>query len=364
MPKERVYNFSAGPGVLPESVLNQAREEMLNFQESGVSVMEMSHRSAAFEGILAQAEQSLRNLMGIPENYTVLFLQGGASLQFSMIPMNLALEGKPVDIINTGVWSTKAIEELKKLAPYKLVASSEDKQFTYIPEITASQLNPEASYVFLTSNNTIYGTQWASFPQTGNVPLVADMSSDILSRKVDVSKFGVIFAGAQKNMGPAGVTVVIIRNDLLDRTPGHLPTMLQYKVMAKNTSMYNTPPTYSIYMLGLILKWLESNGGIDAIQKHNEAKAALLYEAIDNSSFYYCPNVPEARSKMNVVFRIKPNQEVLEKLFIAESTQAGLIELKGHRSAGGLRASIYNAQSIEGVKALVAFMKEFELKNS
>lgn len=364
MSTKRVYNFSAGPGVLPEEVLKQAQAEMLNYQNTGVSVMEMSHRSKAFEGILSDADQALRRLMGIPENYTVLFLQGGASLQFSMIPMNLAQAGKSVDIVNTGVWSTKAIEELKKISSYRLVASSEDKKFTYIPTLSSEHFSPDASYAFLTSNNTVYGTQWQSFPDTGNVPLVVDMSSDILSRKVDVSKFGLIFAGAQKNMGPAGVTVVIIRNDLLERTSATLPVMLQYSVMAKNTSLYNTPPTYSIYTLGLVLKWLESLGGIEAIQKHNEQKAALLYEAIDASSFYYCPNEVNARSKMNVVFRIRPNQEELEKAFITESTQAGLIELKGHRSAGGLRASIYNAQSLEGVQALVGFMKAFEAKHT
>ncbi len=364
MSPKRIYNFSAGPGVLPESVLVQAQEDMVNYKGIGLSVMEMSHRSKPFEAILSQAESALRRLMGIPDNYTVLFLQGGASLQFSMVPMNLYLENKPIDIVHTGVWSAKAIDELKKVAPYTVVASSEKEKFTHIPTVEASALNPDASYVHITSNNTIYGTQWSSqFLNTGEVPLVADMSSDILSRKIDISQFGLIYAGAQKNMGPAGVTVVIIRKDLLERTPSHLPTMLQYKVQAKNVSLYNTPPTYSIYILGLVLQWLEALGGIDAIEAHNELKAALLYEAIESSAFYYCPNVKACRSKMNVVFRIHGNQEDLETQFVSEASQQGLCELKGHRSVGGLRASLYNAQSIESVKALVAFMKEFERKH-
>lgn len=361
--QHRVHNFSAGPATLPLSVLETAQRELLDFQNTGMSIMEMSHRSKAFEGVLNKTEADLRRLMGISDQYAVLFLQGGASLQFSMIPMNLAQDGKPVDVINTGVWSTKAIEELKKIAPYRVVASGEEASFRSIPKLETLEFNPNASYAYLTSNNTIYGTQWKAFPDTGNVPLVADMSSDILSREIDVNQFGLIFAGAQKNLGPSGVTVVIIRKDLAERAPDSLPTMLNYKTHIKNISMFNTPPTFGIYILGLVLQWIDAQGGVKALQKRNEEKAKVLYQFIEQSRFYYCPNAIEDRSSMNIVFRIHGNQEDLEKKFIEEATKSGLLELKGHRSAGGLRASLYNAQTLEGAKALVEFMKEFENRN-
>ncbi|MGE4170106.1 MAG: 3-phosphoserine/phosphohydroxythreonine transaminase [Candidatus Margulisiibacteriota bacterium] len=357
----RVFNFGAGPAALPVEVLEKARDEMMNFNGSGMSVMELSHRSKAFEAVIAHAESKLRQIMGIPDTHEVLFLQGGASLQFAMIPMNLYLEGKPVDIVNTGSWTQKAIEELDKVATYNVVSSSEDKNFNYIPSLGKADLNPNASYVHVCSNNTIFGTQWASFPDTGDVPLVADMSSDILSRPIDVSKFGVIFAGAQKNIGPSGVTLVIIRKDLIERADKSLPTMLQFRTHAKNKSLYNTPPTFGIYMIGLVLDWIESLGGLRGIENRNEEKATTLYNAIDASKLFYCPNEQAFRSKMNVVFR--SHKPELDEQFLKEASAAGLKELKGHRSVGGFRASIYNATSLEGVKALVQFMQEFEQKN-
>ena len=360
---QRIFNFAAGPATLPLSVLEKAQSELLNYQDSGMSVMEMSHRSKVFEGILNRTEADLRRIMGIPENYAVLFLQGGASLQFSMLPMNLYLKDKPVDVIHTGVWTAKAIEELQKVAPYTIVASGEAEGFRAIPKLTPDLFNPNASYVHMASNNTIYGTQSTQFPDTGAVPLVCDMSSDILSRRVEVEKFGVIFAGAQKNLGPSGLTLVIIRKDLAERASADLPAMLNYRTHIKNISLYNTPPTFGIYIMGLVLQWIDEQGGLAGIEARNEEKAALLYQAIEESPFYHCPNVIGHRSKMNVVFRVHGNQEDLEAQFVKEATQRGLNELKGHRSAGGLRASLYNAQSIEGVKALVEFMKDFEKRN-
>ncbi len=359
----RIYNFSAGPAVLPEPVLERARDELLNTNESGMSVMEMSHRSPEFEAIIAQAEQGLRRNMSIPDDYVVLFLQGGASLQFAMAPMNLYLDGQPIDVLHTGAWTEKAIEEIKKLAAYRLAASTETEKFRRLPRPEEIELNPEASYVHLCSNNTIFGTQWRDFPATGSVPLVVDMSSDILSRPVDVSRFGLIFAGAQKNIGPAGVTVVIMRPELAERVSTSIPAILQYKTHLKNKSLYNTPATYPIYMLGLVMDWMAAEGGVPAMEQRNEAKAGLLYQAIDASGFYYNPVNPADRSRMNVNFRLGGDDEALEKKFAKEAAAAGLSGLKGHRSVGGLRASIYNAMPLAGVEALVAFMREFECKN-
>jgi phosphoserine aminotransferase len=358
----RVFNFSAGPAVLPESVLEQARDEMLNYKGSGMSVMEMSHRSKEYEAIISSAEEDVRRLMGIPDDYAVLFLQGGASLQFAMVPINLYMPGKPVDVLHTGVWTKKAIDELKKLTEYRIAGTSEKENFRRIPHRSEIQFRDEASYVYMASNNTIYGSQWRTFPETGNISLVADMSSDILSRVIDVRRFGLIFAGAQKNIGPSGVTLVVIRKDLAERCDVKVPTMLQYRSHIKEGSMYNTPPTYAIYIAGLVLDWIELQGGIAVIEKRNEEKAKLLYDAIDASTLFYGPIEKDSRSRMNVVFRVKGDKEEIEEKFASEAKKVGLSGLKGHRSAGGLRASIYNALPLEGVKALVEFMKEFEKK--
>ncbi|MDX9754419.1 MAG: 3-phosphoserine/phosphohydroxythreonine transaminase [bacterium] len=359
----RVFNFSAGPAVLPLPVLEKAQQEMLDFQGCGMSVMEMSHRSKPFEGVLAKADQGLRNLLGISEDYAVLFLQGGASMQFAMVPMNLYEEGKPVDVIHTGAWTKKAIEEIQNLASMRYAANMAPEKYMRLPKAEELDFNPDASYVHMCSNNTIFGTQWRWYPDTGQVPLVADMSSDILSHPVDVSKFGLIFAGAQKNAGPAGVTIVIIRKDLAERVKATVPTMLRYKIHIENNSLYNTPPCYPIYIVSLVTEWLEGLGGLQAMEKINQDKAKILYDAIDTTDFYYCPVNKEDRSTMNVVFRIQGNNEELEAQFIKEATQTGLSGLKGHRSVGGLRASIYNAHPVEGVQALASFMKDFEKKN-
>jgi len=359
----RAHNFNAGPAVLPLPVLEKAQQEFLNFEGTGMSVMELSHRSKAFESVLARAEQGIRELMNVPENYAILFLQGGASLQFSMLPMNLALPNKPVDVFNTGVWSKKAIAELKKGTPYTVVASSEDKNFSYIPDWKTAKLNPDASYVHVTSNNTIFGTQWTEFPETGDVPLVADMSSDILCRPIDVSKFGVIYAGAQKNIGPSGVTLVIIRKDLVERASVSLPTMLQYRTQVSENSLYNTPPTFGIYMIALVTEWIKGLGGLDILAKQNREKAALLYDEIDNNPAFYSPTDQASRSIMNVVFRITGDNEALEAKFVKEAEAANLVGLKGHRSVGGLRASIYNALPKASIEALVSFMRDFSAKN-
>jgi phosphoserine aminotransferase len=360
----RIFNFSAGPAVLPESVLEQARDELLNYRGSGMSVMEMSHRSKEYESIIEGAQEDLRRLMDIPEDYAVLFLQGGASLQFAMVPINLYLPGKPVDVLHTGIWTKKAIEELKKLTEYRIAGSSEKENFKRIPHRSEIQFSDRASYVYMASNNTIYGSQWKTFPETGDIPLVADMSSDILSRAIDVRRFGLIFAGAQKNIGPSGVTVVVIRKDLAERCKLEVPTMLQYRAHIKEGSMYNTPPAYAIYIAGLVLDWIELQGGVAVIEKRNEEKSRLLYDAIDASNLFYGPIEKDSRSRMNVVFRVKGDKEDLEEKFASEAKKNGLSGLKGHRSAGGLRASIYNALPLEGVKALVEFMKEFEKKYS
>lgn len=354
----RKYNFYAGPAILPLEVMEQAQKELLDLNGIGLSVLEISHRSKDFVAVADSAEARIRKIYGVPDNYSVLFLQGGASTQFAMIPMNL-LKGGTADYVNTGSWAKKAIKEAKLFGNVNVAGSSEDKNFNYIPKDL--KLSSDAAYVHVTSNETIGGIQFKEFPATGDVPLVADMSSDIFSRPVDVSKFGIIYSGAQKNMGPAGVTLVIIRNDLLDKVADNLPAMLDYKVQADKQSMYNTPPCFSIYIVNLVMGWLEKMGGVEGIQKINEEKGKLLYDYFDSSDFYNGAANKEDRSLMNVTFRIHP--EELEAKFIKESAQAGLIGLKGHRSVGGCRASIYNAMPIEGVKALVAFMEKFEKEN-
>jgi len=354
---ERIYNFSAGPAVLPREVLEQAREELVNWRGCGMSVMEMSHRGKEYTGIQAQAEADLRELMNIPANYKVLFLQGGASSQFAMVPMNL-LRGKTrADYLNTGEWSKKAIKEAKKYCTVNVVASSEDRNFSYAPTQDRWQLDPDAAYVHHTPRETIGGVEIFWTRQTGEVPLVADMSSTILSRPIDVSKYGLIYAGAQKNIGPAGVTVVIVREDLMGQTLPATPTMFDYKVHADNESMYNTPPTFAIYMAGLVFKWLKDKGGLAQMERINIAKAKLLYDYLDSTDFYTSPVAPENRSRMNVPFTLK--DPALDEGFLKGAKAHGLLQLKGHRSVGGMRASIYNAMPIEGVEALVDYMKEF-----
>ncbi|MDD4978801.1 MAG: 3-phosphoserine/phosphohydroxythreonine transaminase [Gallionella sp.] len=353
-----IYNFSAGPAVLPREVLLQAQAEMLDWHGSGMSVMEMSHRGKEFISIAAQAEADLRELMAIPDNYKVLFLQGGAHLQFSMIPLNL-LRGKlSVDYVNTGEWSKKAIAEAKKFSHVNVVADNSDKKCTYVPTFDTWKLDKDAAYVHYTPNETIGGVEFNWVPNTGDVPLVADMSSNILSRPIDVWKYGLIYAGAQKNIGPAGLTLVIVRDDLVGHADPRLPTMMDYKVHADGESMYNTPPTFGIYMAGLVFSWLKRNGGIGVMERHNIAKAELLYAAIDNSNgFYHCPVAKADRSRMNVPFTLKDS--ALDGEFLKQADARGLLQLKGHRSVGGMRASIYNAMPYEGVQALVSFMGEF-----
>ena len=355
---ERIFNFSAGPAALPQEVLEQAREELVNWRGCGMSVMEMSHRGKEYMGIQAEAEADLRELMGIPANYKVLFLQGGASSQFAMVPMNLYRGKASADYLNTGEWSKKAIKEAKNYGAVNVVASSEDKNFTYAPTQDAWKLDPNAAFVHYTPNETIGGVEIFWTPETGNVPLVADMSSNILSRPIDVTKFGLIYAGAQKNIGPAGLTIVIVREDLLGETVKGTPTMFDYKVAADNDSMYNTPPTYAIYIAGLVFKMLKAKGGIAAMEKTNRAKAKLLYDALDASSFYSSPVAVENRSLMNIPFTLK--DAALDDEFIKGAKARGMVQIKGHRSVGGMRASIYNAMPVEGVQALADFMREFE----
>ena len=360
---KRAFNFNAGPAALPLPVLERIREELLDYGGSGMSVMEMSHRSAEFEAINAKAEQSLRRELSIPDDYAVILLQGGGSLQFAMVPMNFFVPGKPVDALHTGAWTAKAIEELKKIAEVRLAASTEAEKFTRVPRQNEMKLSPDASYVHMCTNNTIEGTEWASMPETGSVPLVADMSSDILSRPVDVKRFGLIFAGAQKNLGPSGVTVVIARKDLIDRGSDKIAKILQYRTHAKEKSLYNTPPAFAVYVLGLVVDWIGSQGGAVGIEKINNAKAELLYEALDSSGYYQSPVEKESRSKMNIVFRVAGGDEVAEKKFANEAEAAGLVGIKGHRSVGGMRASLYNAVPLQAVEALVGFLREFERKN-
>ncbi len=353
-----IFNFAAGPAVLPHEVLAQAREELLDWRGTGMSVMEMSHRGKEFMGIAAEAHADLRELMAIPQHYKVLFLQGGATMQFAMVPLNL-LRGKlSADYVNTGIWSKKAIDEAKKLCYVNEAASSADKSFSYAPDFARWKLDKQAAYVHYTPNETIGGVEFNWVPDTGKVPLVADMSSNILSRPYDVTQFGLIYAGAQKNIGPAGVTLVIVREDLLGHAPAGLPTMLDYKTHADNDSMYNTPPTYGIYMAGLVFKWLKKNGGVAQMEKTNIAKARLLYDVIDASDgFYTCPVAKADRSRMNVPF--KTRDAALDAEFLKQAETHGLLQLKGHKLAGGMRASIYNAMPLAGVQVLADFMGEF-----
>ncbi len=357
----RVYNFAAGPAVLPEEVLKEAAAEMLDYNGTGMSVMEMSHRSKAFEQIIVDAENTLRDLMKIPDNYKVLFLQGGASQQFAMIPMNL-MKNRVADHINTGQWAKKAISEGKIYGKINVIASSEDKTFSYIPDLKDLKISDDADYVYICHNNTIYGTKYHELPETGDKVLIADMSSDILSEPVDVTKYGLIFAGVQKNIGPAGVVVVIIREDLIreDVLPG-TPTMLKYKIHADNKSLYNTPPAYGIYICGKVFKWVQNRGGLETMKKVNLEKAAILYDYLDSSRLFRGTVVKKDRSLMNVPF--VTGSDELDAKFIKEAKSAGLENLKGHRTVGGMRASIYNAMPIQGVKALVELMKKFEEEN-
>ena len=358
---DRVYNFSSGPAVMPVPVLEQIQHDLVSLPGVGMSILEVSHRSKVFEGVIAKAEADLRALASIPSNYKVLFLQGGASLQFSMVPMNLLLQGTTADYIITGSWTEKAAKEAKKVGTVHIAASSAADNFCRIPKASETELTQGSAYVHITSNNTIEGTQWHSLPDVGNAPLISDASSDILSRPVDVTAYGLIYAGAQKNLGPSGTTVVIIREDLLARSAKTLHTMLNYAVHAENGSLYNTPPCFPIYAVGLVLQWLKAQGGLAAVAEVNERKAGKLYAELDRTGFWR-PTADKAdRSLMNVTFRL--SSEELEAKFVKESTSAGFDGLKGHRSVGGMRASIYNAFPEAGIDALVDFMREFERKN-
>lgn len=359
---KRAYNFNAGPSALPLEVLEKAQKELLNFNGTGMSIMELSHRSKDYDAVHNETITRLKELFAIPDNYEVLFLQGGGSLQFSMVPMNFLQEGKKASYILTGSWSEKALKEAKLFGEPVIAASSKDNKYRNIPALNEIQFNSDDAYVHLTSNNTIYGTAWNEFPDTGDVPLIADMSSDILSKPIDVSKFGLIYAGAQKNLGPSGVTVVIIRKDLLEKENTNVPAMLKYTTHAESNSLYNTPPTFGIYMLGEVLKWVEAQGGVSAIAKRNEEKAGLIYDVIDNSNGFYTGHAtPDSRSLMNITFRI--SDEELEKQFLVEAKEAGFVGLNGHRSVGGCRASTYNAVPVETCKALADFMVEFQKKH-
>jgi phosphoserine aminotransferase len=362
MTTERIYNFNAGPGVLPESVLRQAQQDLWNIRGSGMGIAEHSHRGKLFEQVIAEAEADARELAGIPDNYKVLFIQGGATQQFAMVPMNLLGPGATADYLLTGVWAQKALEEAKKFGTMNVALSGEADQFTRIPPISALQYSERPAYVHLTSNNTIYGTQWKSEPPVpAGVPLVSDSSSDIFSRPIDVTKYGLIYAGAQKNLGPSGIVLVIIRADLAERAPKTLPVMLQYRTYVKDRSLYNTPPTFAIYMVGQVLKWIRSGGGLAAIGERNEAKAKLLYDFLDRSELFRGTVDPGSRSLMNLCFRTVSDE--LDAKFISEASRRGFEGLKGHRSAGGMRASLYNACPRASVEALIAFMKEFEQAN-
>jgi phosphoserine aminotransferase len=359
---DRIHNFSAGPAVLPESVLRKAQEAIWNAAGSGIGIMEHSHRGKLFERVISEAEEACRSLGGIPDNYRVLFLQGGASLQFAMVPMNFLSAERTADYLVTGVWSQKAVKEAKPLGKVHIAATGEATNFDRIPQPEEIRYSTNPTYVHITTNNTIYGTQWRTEPPVpSGVPLVADASSDMYSRPIDIRKYGIIYAGAQKNLGPSGVVLVIIRDDLVEAGSKTVPTMLQYRTHAGESSLYNTPPTFAIYVMGEVLKWIQAEGGLEAMAEHNEAKARLLYEFIDNSDFFRGTVQPDSRSRMNVCFRA-PTEE-LEAKFISEATKRGLDGLKGHRSAGGMRASIYNACPRRAVEALVAFMKEFERAN-
>ena len=360
MGNERVYNFSAGPSMLPLEVLERAGAEITNYQGSGMSVMEMSHRSKVYDKIFQDTRNRFRKLFHVPDNYHILFLQGGASTQFSMVPMNLIGKTGKADYAVTGNFSNIAYKEAKKYGTINLAASSEDQGHTYIPTQDQLKLDPDASYFHYCANNTIYGTEWQYVPDTGDVPLVCDMSSNFLSRVVDVSRYGIIYGGAQKNLAPAGLTIVIVRDDLLGHELPYTPMMLGYKLLADKDSMYNTPPCWCIYMLGLVLEWLESKGGVEGMEQIKHAKAQLLYDVLDDSKLFTCAAQPGSRSDMNVTFRSA--SEEMDAKFIAEATAAGFVNLKGHRVVGGMRASIYNAMPTEGVEKLAEFIKAFEQK--
>ena len=356
----RVYNFSAGPSMLPEEVLKKAQDEMLEYGKSGMSVMEMSHRSKDYQEIIDSAEALVRELMNVPDNYKVMFLQGGGSTQFAMVPLNFANKNKKADYVITGQWAKKAAAEAERYITVNRVASSADKTFSYIPKLDKSTFSSDADYFYICYNNTIYGTRYTQLPETDK-PIIADISSCAMSEVIDVTKFGMLFAGAQKNLGPAGVTLVIVREDLLGDAMDITPTMLNYQTHADNGSMYNTPPTYGIYILKLVLEWIKSKGGIAELQKVNEAKAKILYDYLDSSKMFKGTVVPEDRSLMNAPF-VTGNEE-LDAKFVAEAKAAGFVNLKGHRTVGGMRASIYNAMPVEGVEKLVEFMKKFEAEN-
>ncbi|MGG3563853.1 3-phosphoserine/phosphohydroxythreonine transaminase [Neobacillus rhizosphaerae] len=359
----RTYNFNAGPSALPFSVLEKAQAELIDFRGTGMSVMELSHRSRTYEEVHNQAINNMKELLSIPDTYEILFLQGGASLQFSMIPMNFLKSGKKASYVMTGSWSEKAFSEAKLFGDVYHAASTKEGNYRSIPKIDQLQYNAEDTYLHLTSNNTIYGTQWTDFPDSGDVPLIADMSSDILSRPIDVNKFALIYAGAQKNLGPSGVTVVIIRKDLLEQANTSVPTMLKYSTYAKNNSLYNTPPTFGIYMLGEVLNWVRELGGLTAISERNEQKAKLIYEAIDSSNDFYIGHADkDSRSLMNLTFNLKT--EELEKKFLEQAKKEGFVGINGHRSIGGCRVSSYNAVPIEACKAFSEFMIDFQTKNS
>jgi len=357
----RVYNFSAGPSMLPVEVLEKAQKEMVEYGAAGMSVMEMSHRSKDYEDIINSCEALVRELMHVPDNYKVMFLQGGGSSQFAMIPMNLGNKNKKCDIVITGQWAKKAAQEAERYITVNKVASSADKTFSYIPKLDKATFSKDADYFYICLNNTIYGTKFAELPDTGDVPLVADISSCIMSEELDVSKFGLLFAGAQKNLGPAGVTLVIVREDLIGNAMDITPTMFNYQIHVDNGSMYNTPPTYGIYIMKLVLEWIKEQGGVKAVQEVNEKKAKILYDFLDSSEMFKGTVVPEDRSLMNVPF--VTDDDDLNAKFIKEAKEAGFVNLKGHRSVGGMRASIYNAMPVEGVEKLVAFMKKFEEEN-
>jgi phosphoserine aminotransferase len=358
----RAYNFNAGPAAIPLEVLQQAQEQFVDYHGAGMSIMEMSHRSALYEEVNNEAQSLMRELFGIPDNYHVLFLQGGASTQFAMLPMNLLRPGQPAAYVQTGAWADKAIKEAKLIGETVIAASTASDNYMRVPDLSEIQVPSNASYVHMTSNETIGGTQFHSFPSTGDVPLVADMSSDILSRQIDVSKFGVIYAGAQKNLGPSGVTVVIIREDLAKDSPKSIPAMLRYDTHAKSNSLYNTPPSFSVYMVSLVLKWIKAKGGVAQMEQFNRDKTKLIYDAIDSSGGFYagCAQ-PQSRSFMNITFRL--GNEELEKQFIKESEKQGFVGLKGHRDVGGLRASTYNAVPLESCQALAQFMADFQQRN-
>ena len=358
---DRVYNFSAGPSMLPLEVLEKVQKDLLNYEGSGQSVMEMSHRSKTYKKIIEDAEANLRELMNIPDNYKVMFIQGGGTLQFAMVPLNLLSGSKKADYVLTGTWAKKAYKEACKYGDIRVIASSEDDKFTWVPKIKKEDIREDADYVYITTNNTIYGTKYNYVPETGDIPLVADMSSNFMSEVVDVNKFGMIWAGAQKNVGPAGVAIAIVREDLIGKADEKVPTYLDYQIHADNGSMYNTPPCFAIYVVGEVFKYLKSIGGVAEMEKRNYEKAKILYDYLDQSKLFTCPVAKEDRSIMNVVF--VTGDADLDKKFIADAAEQGMVNLAGHRSIGGMRASIYNAMPKEGVETLVEFMKKFEEEN-